>query len=162
MKEQEMRGFWKLWMVSLLFCGALWGVEDTIAAQSVSKSLLIVKSTTNYGEAESFAQELAKKSGLKLDLRGLEYNEKIMLSERADVCKESGFKYPCYVARGRYDDGVYLSVESSDAYVGFTKGYYIVVAASMERRDKEILQKLKRYVPDAYVKRTSIYMGCIH
>lgn len=137
-------------------------MDKTVDQQSVSKSILIVKSTKSYEEAKKIAEKLSKESGLKLDLRGVIYNGEIMLSETEDVCRESGFEYPCYVARGRYDDGVYLSVESSDAYEGFASGYYIVVAASMEEIDKETLQKLKRYVPDAYVKRTLVYMGCIH
>lgn len=150
---------WLLWVVTIQM---LWGMEDTIAEQSVSKSFLIVKSTKSYSEAKAFAEVLAKKSGLKLDLRGLEYKKEIMLSHPRAECRENGFGYPCYVARGRYDDGVYLSVESSEAYEGFAKGYYIVIAASMENVALDLVKRMKQYVPDAYVKRTSVYMGCIH
>ena len=157
-----MKQFWKIWIIFVLVWGPLWGMEDTIADQSVSKSFLIVKSTKSYIEAKNFAQNLAKKSDIKLDLRGLDYNKEIMLTYTDTECNKNNFGYPCYVARGRYDNGVYLSVESSDAYEGFTKGYYIVVAASMEKIDKSLLYRMKRYVPDAYVKHTSVYMGCIH
>ena len=157
-----MKQFLKLWVVSVFFLGQLWGMDEGMAQQSISKSILIVKSTKSYDEAKKVAEKLAKMSGLKLDLRGLVYNDEIMLSEPTDLCRENGFDYPCYVARGRYDDGVYLSVELSDAYEDFVRGYYIVVAASMEAIDKDLVQKLKRYVPDTYVKRTLVYMGCIH
>jgi len=157
-----MKQFWKIWIVSVFSLVLLWGVEDTLKVQSVSKSFLIVKSTKSYTEAKNFAQKLSKKSGLKLDLRGLEYNTEIMLSHPRMECLENGFVYPCYVARGRYDDGAYLSVESSDAYEGFARGYYIVVAASMEKIAQSLVQRMKQYIPDAYVKRTSVDMGCIH
>ncbi|AKF25370.1 hypothetical protein YH65_08200 [Sulfurovum lithotrophicum] len=146
----------------VLSFGQLYGVEDMIAQQSVIKSIFIVKSTKSYSEAKEFAQKLAKKSGVRLDLRALKYNEEIMISHPRAECDENGYAYPCYIARGRYDDGVYLSVEPSDAYEEFTKGYYIVVAASGEKVDKSLLNRIRHYVPDAYVKRTTVYMGCIH
>ena len=46
------------------------------------------------------------------------------------MCEENGWDYPCYVARGRYDDGAYLSVEPSAAYDGLKAGYFVVIAAS--------------------------------
>jgi len=129
--------------------------------QSMRKSFLIAKSTKRYSEAKAFAKKLSQQSGIKTDFRGLVQNSVTGLSEVADVCRNEGFAYPCYIPRGRYDDGTYISVEYSNAYGGFSEGYYIVVVASGEI-GKSVIKQIKAFVPDAYVKKSSVYMGCIH
>jgi hypothetical protein len=85
------------------------------------------------------------------------------LSFPAKVCDENGFEHPCYVARGRYDDGEYVSVEWSTAYEGFTPGLYIVVVASgPEAEVKKHLPAAREVYGDAYIKKAKVYMGCIH
>ncbi len=128
---------------------------------SVSKRFLIAKSTKSYKEAKRFARKLSIKTGIKIDYRGLNYNKKLMLSESYNQCLDDGFEYPCYVARGRYDDGVYISIEYSGAYQNFRDGYYIVMVASGESANT-ILKQIRQTVKDAYVKRSKVYMGCIH
>ena len=74
-------------------------------------------------------------------------------------------RVPCYVARGRWDDGVYLSVEHSSSYAGFEEGLYIVVLASGSPRDRAIgaaLRRAKGQYPDVVVKTAPVYLGCIH
>ena len=58
-------------------------------------------------------------------------------------------------------DGVYVSIEYSDTYGGFAKGYYLVMIAS-GKYAKLVLDDVKKHVSDAYVKRSSVYMGCMH
>lgn len=73
--------------------------------------------------------------------------------------------YPCYVPRGHYEDGSYISIEYSSSFLGFTEGYYIVVAASYElgnAQTKPMLTKAKKIIKDAYVKQSKVYTGCIH
>ena len=94
-------------------------------------------------------------------LRGLHPNREIGLSREVDICEDEGYGYPCYIPRGRYDNGVYISVEYSDAYKGFAKGYYIVMVASGEV-DKSLLKQIRTIVPDAYIKKSAVYMGCMH
>ena len=77
-----------------------------------------------------------------------------------------------YVAR-RFDTTIldgsdketpYLSVEKSDAYKGFTPGYYIVVAGIRDNRADAVKQaeKFRKWAPTAYAKKTKIYIGCLH
>jgi len=142
----------------------MWAVllsASEISQQSVSKSFLIAKSSQSYSEAKAFAKKLSQQSGIKTDFRGLVQNSMTGLSEDADVCRDEGFAYPCYIPRGRYDDGTYISVEYSNAYGGFSEGYYIVVVASGEI-GKSVIKQIKAFVPDAYVKKSLVYMGCIH
>lgn len=143
-----------LWSFSLV-------VSEPIAQQVLTKSFLIAKSTKSYEEAKTFSLNLSAKSGIKTDFRGLVANPTWGLSEVKESCQEQSFIFPCYVARGRYDDGVYISIEYSDAYSGFVKGYYIVIVASGEVSRKLLLQ-IKSVLPDAYIKYSTVYMGCMH
>ena len=67
--------------------------------------------------------------------------------------------------RGRWDDGVYLSIENSDAYDELQDGYYVVVAASGTPRSPAVtrtLNRARRAGVNAYVRDLKVYMGCMH
>lgn len=136
-------------------------IGKMIESQSISKEFLIVKSTPDYKEALRYAKKVAKLTGIKYDSRGLHEHKKIKLTFSKDECENREFGYPCYIARGRYDDGVYVSVEHSDYYKGFAEGFYIVVVASGNEL-KGSLKQVRNVVKDAYVKRSEVYMGCMH
>jgi anti-anti-sigma regulatory factor len=136
-------------------------IDEMVSQQSIEKDFLIVKTTKVYSEAKKFVTEFSKRSGIVVDLRGVSYQKEVGLTPKKEACLESGFRYPCYIARGRYDDGFYLSIEHSDAYEGFTKGYYIVMAASGEI-DEKTIQNVKEFISDSYIKKSMVYMGCIH
>lgn len=134
---------------------------EPMESSMLTKSFLIAKSTKSYDEAKRFAEKLSLSSGIKMDFRDLIKVDSIGLSEHKTACENQGYDFPCYVARGRYDDGVYISIEYSSAYNGFSKGYYIVMVASGEV-PKDMLENIKRFVPDVYSKKSDIYMGCMH
>jgi hypothetical protein len=137
----------------------------------VPKDIIILKSTKNYKEALTLAKQAASKLHKKLDLRGLSPNATLGLTMSKADCEGSGggddMGYPCYFARG---DGSaandsYISIEYTNAYKGFAKGYYIVVAALTAVKSaamKAELSKINRFYPDAYAKRTYIWFGCMH
>ena len=138
-------------------------VDNAIADPNVKKYFLIALSTKSYKEAKSFANKLSNQSSIVLNLRGLKVNNKIALTYSKQECVSDWGEYPCYIARGRYDDGIYISIERSDAYSGFKAGYYIVVVASGERSiSKSALKTIKPIVSDAYIKSSKVYMGCMH
>ena len=128
----------------------------------IKKSFCIILSTKSYIEAKKCAIAAAKKTGLTTDFRGLEPNKKIGLTTpKLDVSE--GEEYPQYYSRGRYDDGEYFSIEYSNAFTGFAKGYYIVVAYCGENaKAKATLKKVKPFYKSAYIKQTAIYVGCMH
>ncbi len=136
-------------------------ITSSIEKMSIKKEFLIAKSTTNYQEAKHFAKRLSHSTGIRLDFRGLNYNKKLMLSASKNICQKEYFDFPCYIARGRYDDGVYISIEYSGAYENFKDGYYIVIVDSGTSA-KRTLNQVKRVVTDAYVKTSKVYMGCMH
>ncbi|MBK7884672.1 MAG: hypothetical protein IPJ81_13490 [Chitinophagaceae bacterium] len=132
----------------------------------VKKDMLILFSTKSFKDAQKFAKQASKNLLIKTDpdlVDSITPNEEEGLTFTRTHCQDSHFEYPCYVARGRGDDGEYISIEYSTWINGFKDGYYIVIAAS---GDKEItqpsLKKIKKVYKDAYVKQTEVYMGCIH
>jgi hypothetical protein len=137
--------------------------QDTEAY--VDKEFVIILSSPDYNAALRTAKDAAAKLELKLDLRDLQKNKTTGLSFSKNICENEWDEYPCYVARGRYDDGNYVSIEYSDAYSGFTKGYYIVIIAGAEKGSSDIksaLAKAKTVFKNAYSKSTKVYVGCMH
>jgi len=132
---------------------------DAGADPWLAKSIVIIKSTNSFADAKEAAAMAASRLNLKLDLRDLSESKRTGLTFARSVCDENGFSYPCYVARGRHDDGVYVSVEHSNAYRGFTKGLYIVVVASGRPEDsavREALEQARAVYADAYSKGLSL------
>lgn len=129
----------------------------------IKKYFTIVASTKDYNSAKRQAMKVAEQMDIKLDLRDLHPTDE-GLSFPDTVCLNNGWEAPCYVARGRWDDGEYVSIEWSDAFSGFSKGYYIVVVSSGDdlKRMKTRLNVVKRFVSDAYIKSTDVYIGCMH
>lgn len=135
------------------------------------KDFLIILSTKDYNSALLTAQKACKALDIKLDLRSLMPDSDTIygLTLPVDTC----LKYwgdlndyqdsTCYIARGRYDDGVYISIEYSSQYYSFAKGYYIVMVDSGSKGDSELkktLEKVKTRYPDAYINTSKVYMCC--
>ena len=150
----------KILCMTLVFSVVCVSSDDGLP--KLKKSFMIVKSTTSYPEAKEFAIDFSQRSGITLSLKSLQPHEHIGVTHTPKQCSSWGYSYPCYVARGRYDDGHYVSIEFSDAYEGFAKGYYVVMAVSDEKISQTLLEKIQKIVPDAYIKGASVYMGCIH
>jgi hypothetical protein len=155
----------------IIFC-ALTMVFNSVNGQSldnynteVPKDIIIIRSNKDYNTALTVAKQAASRLNKKLDLRQLKPNKEFGLTMSKVDCAEFG--YPCYLARGdgnAFNDS-YISIEYSDAYKGFSKGYYIVVAAITNVKSasmKTQLSQINKVYPDAYAKRTYIWFGCMH
>ncbi len=133
----------------------------------LEKEFLIILSTKDYSEALKVCREADAKLDYGIDLRDLEYNNKIGLTYSKEILEDedNGGKkgnFPWYFPRGRYDDGRYFSIEYSNGYESFAKGYYIVIVESGEVGSlSETLKEVKQYYKNAYIKRAKIYMGCM-
>jgi uncharacterized protein YxeA len=127
-----------------------------------NKSFVIIQSTKDYKKAKGEAIKASQQLKQQLDLRALTPNGKAGLTYSEKECENEG-GYPCYIARGRYDDGDYVSIEWSNAFTGFAKGYYIVVVYSGNTAAASIvLSKAKKIFKDAYTKQARVYIGCMH
>jgi hypothetical protein len=139
--------------------------EQYIREATIKVEFVIVKSTPSYAEAHRTALDASKRLGLKLDLRDLSPTENGGLSFPKASCEADGWTSPCYVARGRHDAGVYVSVEYSNAYSDFKPGLYLVIVASGRRGEpptRKALERARSVYPDAYAKIAGVYMGCMH
>ena len=134
------------------------------------KDFLIVYATKNYSIALSTAKQASKKLNIQLDLRNLLQDSDTLhgLTLPSDTCLkywgdlDSSIR-TCYVARGRYDDGIYISIEYSSSYYSCQRGYYIVMVDSGFKGDGELkstLKKVKTKYTDAYIKTSKVYMCC--
>jgi hypothetical protein len=131
----------------------------------VRKSFVIIKSTPSYAEARALATAAAERLAIRLDLRELSPDADVGLTFSQESCTSEFGEYPCYVPRGRFDDGVYISIEHSSSYEGFEEGQYIVMLASGSPRDRTIgaaLRRAKGSYPEVVVKTAPVYLGCIH
>jgi hypothetical protein len=128
----------------------------------VKKNFVIIQSTKNYNVAQLTANKAALQLKQKLDLRGLKPSKKTGLTFSKADCENAG-GYPCYIARGRYDDGDYVSIEWSDEFDKFAKGYYVVIVFSGNKEEAvKTLEKAKSIFKDAYYKQAKVYVGCMH
>jgi len=150
----------KLLIILMLITSTQLISKDEVFSETAKKQFLIGKSTTSYDEAKSFASKMAKRLKIKLDLRGLKFDKNSFLTFSKEECDDFS-EYPCYLGRGRYDDGEYISIEHTSAYAEMRDGYYIVVLATGDNVSKS-LAKVKKEIPDAYIKTAEIYMGCMH
>jgi len=139
--------------------------DDINMSPYVTKYFLIGASTKNFDVALRKAKDISKKLNITFNSRDLYKIEgEEGLSFAKDIC-EDHFDYPCYTPRGRYDDGDYVSIEWSNAYDNFSKGYYVVMLSSQSDKSPDLLSLLKRtksYIPTAYIKASEVYMGCMH
>jgi hypothetical protein len=150
-------------LLSLLFTAGHSQCTSTDAF--IEKEFVIVLSTPKYEAALTMAKSASAKLQYKLDLRGLKKDSASGLTWSKKECEDEWDAYPCYLARGRYDDGNYVSIEYSDAFSGFREGYYIVIVSSWCKggtQTKTSLAKAKQFYKDAYAKLTKVYLGCMH
>ena len=134
-------------------------------SQTEKKGFLIVSAGKNYKAMKKLAEKVSTQLNYKLDLREHESNENIGLTLSKEDCEKQGFEFPSYIQRGRSDDGNFVSIEYTDAYEGFTPGYYILVVSSYTKGNAELKKSLnfvKKYHKTAYIKYADIYVGCMH
>ena len=129
------------------------------------KAFVILGIFPSFENAKSEASAASASLSLHFDNRGLTPNKKTGLTFSRSECQESEFDYPCYIPRGRFDDGIWLSVEFSSAYEGLPKGRYIIIVASGSPDDPLIpfaLKKVKAVYRESRILIAPVYLGCIH
>lgn len=133
------------------------------------RTFVIAASEKSFSQAMLKAAVLAEKTGLLLNMGGVVFDPNQTnthgggLTYPRSECDSNGWGYPCYVARGRWDSGEYISIEHSSAIQGFTPGLYVVIANTGSPAEvAPTLAKVKKAVPDAYTKSTQVYVGCMH
>lgn len=154
-----------MYLLLILLVGSNTMVNAQEFNSSVPKKIVIVLSTKDYETAKKTATEASKKLGKPLNLNGLKPNKELGLTQSKEDCEIFG--YPCYIPRGEgnAENSDYISVEYSNGYEGFAKGYYIVVAGIGDPKTNylnKVLTNAKKYYKDAYAKQTKVWYGCMH
>jgi hypothetical protein len=154
-----------MYLLLILLVGSNTVVNAQEFNSSVPKKIVIVLSTKDYETAKKTATEASKKLGKPLNLNGLKPNKELGLTHSKEDCESFG--YPCYIPRGEgnAENSDYISVEYSNGYEGFAKGYYIVVAGIGDPKTNylnKVLTNAKKYYKDAYAKQTKVWYGCMH
>ena len=129
------------------------------------RALVIAGTTTDIDEAHKIAQRTAKNLGIPYNSRGLVPHANHGLTLSREDCEKEEWEYPCYMPRNRFSDEISVSIEYSSQYTGLAEGYYIVIIASGEADSPilaEVLTNAQQILPDAYLARTTVYMGCMH
>lgn len=126
----------------------------------LDQSFLIIASSKDFKSAEKVAKQAQKK--MELEYRTKTYYPDKKEGFKTDEVCNCGEIHD-YFPRGSHDDGNYISIEYSSAYEGFSEGYYIVIVASGPKETVESeLPKAKEVYPQAYIKNSEIYVGCMH
>lgn len=134
-----------------------------------NRFVAILSVYSKFAEAKADAEKIAKATGVPFSMEGRVFDAKRGLIY-PDNFEDEVFR-GAYVAR-RYDTTVlrgdqetpFLSVERSDGYQGFKPGFYMVVAGIQESKAaaEQQAKRFRAWAPTSYVKKTSIYMGCMH
>jgi hypothetical protein len=135
-------------------------VNSHIREMTQSAHLVIVGTGTDFPALKRDAQRIATLMGRSFSMQGMVYDGTLHANGEDD-----GFTG--YFCR-RYDsesDGIpYLSIEKSGAYPGLKPGLYIIVARICDtpKAARREVQAMRKFVPDAYTRKTEIYYGCRH
>jgi len=130
--------------------------------------ILVLGSYRSYDEALRAAKLFSARSTYPYGSRGMVYEKKRGLIW-PDGSRDEAWA-GLYAPR-RYDNECDIrnsrpcvTVERSEGYEGFTPGLYIVVGGVLgrDRQRVERLAAARKIVPEAYVKQTTIYLGCTH
>jgi hypothetical protein len=142
--------------------------EALEAQMSQPRWVVILGVYKEFAEAKADALKFSKASKVPFSMRGNVFDKKgLHFPKDIDDPLYAGQ----YVARShnssmedKKDLEEHLSVERSDGYQGFAKGYYIVVGTIAETAKDGLAQaeRFKAFSKDTYVKKTIIYLGCMH
>lgn len=159
----------KLLLFSVLFLTPLLS-DAQEEDQFVERHVAILSVYKSFDSARKDGEKIAKASKVPFSMEGRIYDKKrglIYPDDHDDEVFRGGYvarRFDKTILEGEEEETAYLSVERSDAYQGFKPGFYIVVAGIQDTRENALKQadKYKAWAPTAYVKKTKIYMGCLH
>ena len=144
------------------------GPLPTIAprnAEMVEKDFVVFPAIASYTEAHQVARTAARRLGLKLDLRRARPDGYGRLTFSAADCKANNSVYPCFVSRGRQDDGSYVSVDLADRFFDNEARGYLVILGSGPKDDpstRALAEKARSLFPLAELRTDDVWQGRSH
>ena len=144
------------------------GPLPTIAprkAEMVEKDFVVLPAIASYTEAHRIARTAARRLGLKLDLRRARPDGYGRLTFPLADCQANDWAYPCFVSRGREDDGTYVSVDVAERFFDAEARGYLVILGSGPKGDpstRALAEKARSLFPLAELRTDEVWRGCIH
>ena len=135
-----------------------------------NRYVVILSVYPSFADARADAEKIGKAAKLPFSMEGRVFDKKrgLIYPDNFDDEVFRGQyvarRYHKTILKGSDNEREYLSVERSDGYDGFKKGYYIVVAGIHESSAAAAAQtkRFTAWAPTAYAKKTRIYLGCMH
>jgi hypothetical protein len=135
-----------------------------------NRHVVILSVYKDFTDARADAEKIAKASRVPFSMEGRVYEKRrglIYPDNFADEIFRGQYvsrRYHKTVLKDGGEERQYLSVERSDGYDGFKKGFYIVVAGihADSASAQADAKRFAAWAPTAYAKKTRIYMGCMH
>ncbi|MGB1128421.1 MAG: hypothetical protein ACPG4K_00125 [Haloferula sp.] len=152
------------------FCLSPGTATANVEDQTEERHVAILSVYKSFEAALADAKKISKASKVPFSMEDRIYDKKrgiIFPDDYPDEAFQGGYlarREDKTILPGSDDLVAYLSIEKSDAYDGFKPGFYMVVAGIRETRAEALKQadQFKKWAPAAYVKKTRIYMGCLH
>jgi hypothetical protein len=148
-------------------------MDSVIREASSEHFVVIAGESTDYILLKQAVQDLSRKSGIEYRDEGFIYNRRQGLIWPPDTSANADIYSGSYFMR-RYgtmlDTINFLSLEMRDWYFNVPTDKQslrmILVAGIYPEAEKkaaeERLKEIRKYCPTAYLRKTSIYLGCIH
>ena len=134
-------------------------------AEMAEKDFVVLPAIASYAEARRVASSAARRLGLKLDLRRARPDGHGGLTFSPVDCEANDWEHPCYVSRGRDDDGAYVSVDEARRFFDAEEQGYLVILGSGPKNDpstRAVGEKARALFPSAEVRTDDVWQGCIH
>jgi hypothetical protein len=133
--------------------------------EMAEKDFVVLPAIASYAEARRVAGTAARRLGLKLDLRRASPDGHGGLTFSPADCEANDWEHPCYVTRGRYDDGAYVSIDEARRFFEGEEEGYLVILGSGPKNDpsvRAVAEKARALFPSAELRTDDVWQGCIH
>jgi hypothetical protein len=137
--------------------------------QLATRYIVILGSSRDFPRLHQAALSIGRRSGVPFSMVGLVYDRDrglIVPDDDPDEIWRGAYVLRRSNAEGNETNRLLakISIEKSGAYPGLKSGLYIIVGGIYDTPAKagRAAARYRAAVPDAYVRKTNIYMGCMH
>ncbi len=140
-------------------------IDESIEAAMLTRYIVIAGASSDFNSLDLSAKEISKKSEIPYDNNEMIYDKELGMIVPKDTAKydmDAGQSIP-----RRYEENL-ISIEmmyhyTSNHAFGDMKKMIIITGIFGNKQDAEKQLKLiQKAVPSTYIKKTRLYMGCMH
>lgn len=147
--------------LSFLFALTIYTISFGQYEATEQVGLIIIQTTDDYNEALKTAIKAEQSLNSEIQFKGTYFEEGMLKNDIECGCGEAHG----YLRRGRFDHGMYISIEMAYDYTGGNEGEFHVIVGSHQMGNEELLKYLnevKESFPKAYIHEERVYVGCMH